>query len=117
MARKGSRDTVLTALDELCVALEQNTRNAERIRERAQAIHDARENGLPYREIVTAENRPLVVELVTDSFDRLATAGSRLRRAEAAALHDEGMSMEAIAELFGVTRQRVSELLKAARRD
>lgn len=58
-----------------------------------------------------SESRPLIVELVTAKLDRLFKAGNRIRRAEAAALHAEGLSMERIAATFGVTRQRVSQLL------
>jgi DNA-binding transcriptional regulator LsrR (DeoR family) len=38
-----------------------------------------------------------------------------VRRAEAQALYAEGMTMEQIADRFGVTRQRVSTLLRKAR--
>jgi len=55
------------------------------------------------------------VELTRDNLATLVEAGSRLRRAEAHALHAEGMTMEQIAELFGVTRQRVSALLRSDR--
>jgi DNA-binding transcriptional regulator LsrR (DeoR family) len=38
-----------------------------------------------------------------------------VRRAEARALYAEGLTMDQIAERFGVTRQRVSALLRKAR--
>jgi transposase len=38
--------------------------------------------------------------------------GNRVRRTEARALHGEGMTMDEIAKLFGVTRQRISALLR-----
>ncbi len=53
--------------------------------------------------------------MLSDVQEGLADAGSRWRRAEARALHREGLSMEKIAVLFGVTRQRVSALLSKAR--
>jgi DNA-binding transcriptional regulator LsrR (DeoR family) len=53
--------------------------------------------------------------LLTESSKALDTSGSNVRRAEAQALHAEGMTMEQIAERFGVTRQRVSALLRKAR--
>jgi predicted transcriptional regulator len=52
------------------------------------------------------------VELLTESTESLHTFGSRVRRSEARVLHTEGMPMERIARLFGVTRQRVSTLLR-----
>ncbi len=83
------------------------------MRARIAHIREQRLTGRPYREIVSAESRPLVVELVTHSVSELDRAGVRVRRDEAEALYREGMTMEAIAELFGVSRQRVSALLRA----
>ena len=57
------------------------------------------------------------MRLLTESIGALAATGARVRRTEALALHDEGMTMESIAAKFGVTRQRVSGLLRAARAD
>jgi hypothetical protein len=65
-----------------------------------------------WRSIVESEPRPLVVETLTVALERLSGCGSKFRRAEAAALHRDGMSIEVIASLFGVTRQRVSALLR-----
>ena len=109
-----SDDPVLDALDDLVRALEGNTARINQMLERADEIRRMRREGLPYREVVPATARPLIVELTRQNLEALHQAGSRLRRSEARALHDEGMSMEAIAELFGVTRQRVSALLRSA---
>lgn len=114
MAKK-QQDEVLAALDQLCADLDKNLAAADAIRKRADVMRAGRAQGLSYREIVEGAQQPLIPELVSDKLDRLFRAGSRLRRAEAAALHGEGMSMDAIAELFGVTRQRVSALLKPLR--
>lgn len=114
MGQRKPPDPVLDALEDLRVALDANLAAAGEIRRRIDRLVAARGEGRSYRDIVTNEPRPLIVELVTGKLDRLATVGSKLRRAEAAALHDEGLTMDAIADLFGVTRQRVSALLKAA---
>lgn len=114
--RRRVDDEVLDALDELCDAIVANARDGELIRRRAETIRKARAEGRSYREIVSDSDGPLVVELVSDKLDRLFKAGSRVRRAEAAALHAEGLSMDRIAEVFGVTRQRVSKLLKPTSR-
>ena len=45
------------------------------------------------------------------SFKKLSDAGARFRRAQARALHDEGMTMDEIAKVFGCTRQRISTLI------
>jgi hypothetical protein len=109
-----ANDEVLDALDDLVDAL---TANSERNRialERADAIRAARKAGRSYSEIVSDQARPLIVDVLNQNLDRLVTSGARFRRAEAKALHDEGVTMERIAEIFGVTRQRVSALLKTA---
>ena len=108
-------DPVLDALEGLVRALRENQSRIEATIARAERIREQREDGLSYREIESGVERPLIVELTRDNLARLVEAGSRLRRAEARALHAEGMTMEQIAELFGVSRQRVSALLRSER--
>lgn len=104
-------DAVLAALDELLtVLLESAKRNQIAIRH-ADVIRLLRERGHRYSEIVPMEKRPLIVELVTESLNKLSQASSRFRRAEACALYSEGLTMAEIADLFGVTRQRIAALL------
>ena len=81
---------------------------ATAIIERAERIRTLRSKGQPYREIVPQEQRPLIVELLTANLEMLSAVGSRLRRAEARALYDEGLTMDEIATLFGVSRQRIA---------
>lgn len=109
-----ANDEVLDALDDLLDALRENAERNRIALARAEAIRAARNDGKSYSEIVSDESRPLIVEVVNQNLDRLVTSGARFRRAEAKALHDEGVTMERIAEIFGVTRQRVSALLKSA---
>jgi DNA-directed RNA polymerase sigma subunit (sigma70/sigma32) len=97
--------------------LEVNLERLALIKRRIAEIKRQRSDGLSYTEIVEAARNPLLVQLVTESKQTLDGFGARVRRAEALALHKEGMTMEAIAERFGVTRQRVSALLREARRD
>ena len=106
------QDPVLDALEDLVEALRQNSARNQIVMRRARRIRQQRAQGRPYREIAAVEERPLIVELTRQNLDALLDAGSRLRRLEARALHDEGLTMQQIADLFGVTRQRVSELLK-----
>lgn len=108
-------DEVCDALEALAEALQQNKETADQVLATIAAVLEQRRAGRAWSEIVPAEERPLVVEQLTENFERLATAGSRLRREQARALHDEGMTMEQIAGLYGVTRQRISALLRAGR--
>jgi hypothetical protein len=108
-------DPVLEALDELVRALRENGARIDDTIARAEQMRTERAMGRSYREIEGRQRRPLIVEMTRDSLASLVEAGSRLRRAEARALHAEGMTMDQIADLFGVTRQRVSALLKGDR--
>ena len=103
---------LLDALDTLSSALVENSRRNELIMRRIAKIKRLRGEGYALSEIVSEDDRPLIVELLSQNMEVLTTAGTRLRRTEARTLHAEGLSMERIAHLFGVSRQRISELLR-----
>jgi hypothetical protein len=104
--------TFLEALEELERALERTVDMAERMSNRIGYLREQCLTGRPLHEIVRNEDPPLVVQLLTESANVLHTYGTRVRRTEARALHQEGVTMEDIARLFGVSRQRVSALLR-----
>jgi hypothetical protein len=106
-------DEVLVAICDLVAALAANAERIEDTIRRVEAIRGQRAAGLSYRQIETGSPTPLLVELSRQNLAVLTDAASRLRRAETRALYAEGMTMEQIADLFGVTRQRVSALLRA----
>lgn len=108
----GMADDVLLALDQLVDAVKRTQQANEDILTRAEQIRAQRARGVSWGEIVDTADAPLVVELVRRNLDAMFDAGGKLRRAEARALHDEGRTMEEIAKTFGVSRQRVSALLK-----
>ena len=95
-------------------ALEANARRMAQIKRRIAEIRRQRSAGRSYREIVEATKGDLSVQLITEAKQALDEFGARVRREEALALYGEGMTMEEIAEKFGVTRQRVSALLRDA---
>jgi hypothetical protein len=106
---EGGADAALTLLidalgsvvDELTVA-----------RERALVLCEQRAEGRDWYDIVSSEDRPLIVEQVSSALASLSTVGSQWRREQAAALSAENVSINKIAALYGVTRQRVSALLR-----
>jgi DNA-directed RNA polymerase sigma subunit (sigma70/sigma32) len=108
----GETAALLSALRQLDQALDENIDRARRMKRRIAELEEAAAAGRPIKEIVTEEDTPLLVQLLTESADALHEHGSRVRRTEARALHREGMTMDQIARLFGVTRQRVSALLR-----
>ena len=110
-------DAFVRALEDLEVALQENGRRSRRMLARIAELKAAIADGRSLAEIVPEEERPLIVTLLTENAATLHEFGVRVRRTEAKALHDEGMTMEQIAGLFGVTRQRVSALLRDTRQD
>jgi ParB-like chromosome segregation protein Spo0J len=107
-------DQFLEALTALEDVLADNGRRAKLIKKRIAQLRRLRSRGAPYAEIVSSTEGPLIVQLLTESSTALDTCGANVRRAEARALYAEGLTMEQIAERFGVTRQRVSALLRKA---
>ena len=112
--RMAADDPFDKALRDLERALDANARRMAQIKRRIAEIRRQRSAGRSYREIVEAAKGDLSVQLITEATQSLDEFGARVRRTEAMALYGEGMTMEEIAEKFGVTRQRVSALLRDA---
>jgi hypothetical protein len=102
---------LLAAIDALEDAVEANATRYREIRRRIRWLRTQISRQGAVATIVQNEPAPLVVELLTRNIETLHNASATFRQAEAHALHREGLTMERIAELFGVTRQRVSVLL------
>lgn len=108
-------DTFLEALAALERTLADNEKRTTLIRRRIAQLRRLRAQGARYAEIVDVSDGPLIVQLLTESSAALDVSGASVRRAEARALYTEGLTMDEIAERFGVTRQRVSALLRKTR--
>jgi hypothetical protein len=106
------RSELRTALEEIDAATRGNVARSEEIQQRVQWLMRAIDGDGSIREIMESEPHPLIVELITQNIETLQTIGSQVRQAEARALRSEGATMESIASLFGVTRQRISALLR-----
>ena len=100
------------ALRELIAELDRCVEELGHARERAEELLDRRRSGHSWTDIVSGESRPLVVERISTVLATLAGAGSTWRREQALALQAEEVSINRIAAMFGVTRQRISALLK-----
>ena len=112
VTRGEATDAADKALEELVTELDVVVRELLDAKQRALELQEQRREGRSWYEIVTAEDRPLIVEQITSAMSALAGAGGQWRRTQASALHDESVSINRIAELYGVTRQRVSALLR-----
>ena len=66
--------------------------------------------GATWSEILKQENDPNTVQLLSQMLALVSGVSGKFRRALVLS-HDEGMSILSIARLFGVTHQRVSNLL------
>jgi len=105
-------DAAEGALVALLAELDRCTEELAKSRARAEKLLQDRRAGRPWLELVTGEARPLIVERISSVLAGLASAGHAWRREQAAALQREQVSINRIAALFGVTRQRISALLK-----
>jgi hypothetical protein len=100
------------ALVELVAELDVVVAELTRARERALELREQRQEGRSWYDIVSKEDRPLIVEQISNAMASLSTVGGQWRREQAAALSAENVSINRIASLYGVTRQRVSALLR-----
>ena len=105
-------DPAIGALEDLVTELDACIAELQRARTRSESLVEERRSGRAWLEIVTGEARPLVVESLSTVLGGLATAGPAWRLEQASALHREDVSIIRIAALFGVTRQRISALLR-----
>jgi len=108
-------DPVASSLENLVTVVQQVDALAREVTERAERFRAQRERGQPYRDILAEEDHPFPGELVGQMTDALIDARGKFQRAQAKALYDEGATMDQIADLFGISRQRVSYLLARAR--
>ena len=105
-------DEVLQALGELETALLENAEQERLLAKRIAEVRLAREKGATWKTILADEDEPGTVQLVSTILRRQSEASGYLRRSLVVALRAEGQSIPSIAHLFGVTHQRVSNLLR-----
>jgi hypothetical protein len=105
-------DDVLNALGELDAVLKENAERERVLFQRIAEVRLARENGQEWKSILAGEDEPSTVQLVSTILRRQSEASGYLRRSLVVALRAEGQSIPSIAHLFGVTHQRVSNLLR-----
>ena len=107
-----SNERLLAALSEVEAAAQANAARSRALQQRARELGRRLRAGENIVDLVNREKPPRMVELLSSNMAALETAGAEFRAAEALALRAEGLTIEAIADLFGVTRQRISALLK-----
>lgn len=105
-------EAILRALDQLAEALEENSRDHEMMLRRVRQFHQARASGMSWKDILSKEEGPGTMQLLSRMLGRMSAASGTLRKEMVFGLRDEGVSVPTIARLFGVTHQRVSNLLR-----
>jgi hypothetical protein len=100
------------ALEDLLRALDDLAADRKKMARRAELIRRQLRTGCSLSEVVHRERRPLIVETMRGHNNRIVEAFSRRQRAEATALQEEGVSMEHIGNMFGLSRQRVADLVR-----
>ena len=106
------RSRFRAALAEIDTATRANVARSQEIQARVEWLMAEIDKGDAIIKIARREPRPLVVEMITANIANLQSIGLQLRQAEVRALRAEGATMEWIADLFGVSRQRISALLR-----
>lgn len=107
-----SREALNVAIGNLRQAAIDNLARTTEILERLDSFEKHLATGDPVADAVADEPVPRVVEMLSLNMTALETRGADFRVALARSLHDEGMTMDVIGELFGVSRQRISALLR-----
>lgn len=105
-------DELLVALDEVEAEVAEAEATLRETKQRARFLRRERRRGHDARHLLQHEPRPRSVDLLTTAGSRLRSASARLRRSKMQALREEGATISEIAQIFGVTHQRVSTLLR-----
>lgn len=105
-------DASLAALDALSRALAQIAEDQQLLEAKLAALRSQRANGMAWRDILSSEEAPGSMQVVSRMLACLAKASGTLRKELVDTLRREGVSIPAIARMFGVTHQRVSNLLR-----
>jgi hypothetical protein len=112
LAAGSDDDRTLQALDALAEALEQIAEDHRELARKIGELRLARQKGSPWQEILADEEPPGTMQVVSRMLACLSRASGSLRKEMVDELREEGASIPAIARLFGVTHQRVSNLLR-----
>ena|SRR5438067_13867363 len=104
-------DPAVDALRALVRVLDANLERAKYVQRRAEHIETLREQGYTWEQVLSTEDRPLIVDVLSQSMALLNEVGGRLRREEARALLGEGLKEQQIADLIGVSVDHVQAML------
>lgn len=101
-------------LAELAASAEHLYLSINRFSYQVGATNRERAGGRPNEQMLSLDRRMEMVKDISSAIKTLARDGHRFRRAQARALYAGGLTMAQLAAVFGVSRQRVSTLLREA---
>jgi len=104
-------DSALDALRALVEVLGANEKRIQYVRGRAEQIESLLQQGYTWQQILSTEERPLIVDVLGQNMALLNEVGGRFRREEARCLLAEGAKEQEIADLLGVTLDHVKAML------
>jgi hypothetical protein len=110
-------DPVVTALTTLSDVATSSADDLLGLNEHLDEIRSRRIRGWSWHRIISDVDVPNPLSLLTHIATNFARASGGFRRALAVGLRKEGMQVTEIASLFGVSRQRVSALIRPRVRD
>jgi DNA-directed RNA polymerase specialized sigma24 family protein len=110
-ARAWSEDELAAALAQLGTALEATAHLVHRALEKRDLLSRQHGDGRPWIETMLSEEPPALHAILNELLQPLLEGNTRYRRAAVQALYREGFTMQRIAEVFGVSRQRISHIL------
>src|SRR3954453_2110013 len=104
-------DPALDALLTLRAALKTTDDWLRHAVQRTDDIEAFRQQGYSWQQVLATEDRPLMSDLVSRHIALLAEVTNRFRREEVRCLHAEGLKIEAIADIFGVSVAHVDAMV------
>jgi predicted XRE-type DNA-binding protein len=108
-------DPVVAALTTLSDVAASSADDLISLNENLSALHNHRVRGRSWHHIISDVDSPNPLPSLTTIATNFARASGAFRRALAVGLRKEGMQVTEIAALFGVSRQRVSALIRPRR--
>jgi hypothetical protein len=105
-------DSAVEALQALIRALDANEERVSYVRTRADQIESLRGQGYTWQQILSTEERAMIIEVLGQSMSLLVEVAGRFRREEARCLRSEGSKDEEIADLLGVSADHVQAMLE-----
>ena len=104
-------DPAVEALRALVKVLDANVERTTYVKTRAEHIESLRGQGYTWEQILSTEDRPLIIDVLGLSMTLLNEVGGRFRREEARCLQREGLKESEIADLIGVSVDHVQAML------